>query len=83
MENFTSHSEYHFSKNLTPRLLKVDKTYKVNRVKLMRDIRMLRKFCDGKIPEVTSDDAAQSTYRGLTQHCFLIPTFFQASFSKW
>jgi len=59
MENFTSHSEYHFSKNLTPRLLEVDKTYNINRVKLMRDIRMLRKFCDGKIPEVTSDDAGQ------------------------
>lgn len=59
MENFTSHSEYHFSKNLTPRLLEVDKTYKINRVKLVRDIRMLRKFCDGKIPEVTSDDAGQ------------------------
>ena len=59
MENFTSHSEYHFSKNLTPRLLEVDKTYKINRVKLMRDIRMLRKVCDGKIPELTSDDPGQ------------------------
>lgn len=59
MENFTSHSEYHFTKNLTPRLLEVDKTYKTNRVKLMRDIRMLRKFCDGKIPEITTDDAGQ------------------------
>lgn len=59
MENFTSHSEYHFTKNLTPRLLEVDKSYKTNRVKLMRDIRMLRKFCDGKIPEITTDDAGQ------------------------
>ncbi len=42
MENFTSHSEYHVSKKLTPRLLEVDKT-----------------FCDGKIPEVRSDDAGQ------------------------
>ena len=37
----------------------MDKTYELNRIKLIKDTRMLRKFCDGKIPEVTSDDAEQ------------------------
>ena len=48
MENFTSHSEYHFTKNLAPRLLKVDKTYELNRVKLMRDTECYGNFVMGK-----------------------------------
>jgi len=59
MQDFTAHNEYHFIKNLTPRLQAADTRYKLNRVKLLRDIRMLRKFLDGQIPEVTSNDAEQ------------------------
>lgn len=59
MEDFTSNSEYHFIKNLTPRLYKVDQSYKLNKPKLMRDIRMLRKWLDGKIPPNTVNDSEQ------------------------
>ena len=54
MEDFTSNNEYHFIKNLTPRLYKVDHSYKLNKPKLMRDIRMLR-----KILPVTANDSEQ------------------------
>lgn len=30
MQDFTSNNEYHFIKNLTPRLYKVDNSYKLN-----------------------------------------------------
>ena len=43
MNDFSSNSEYHFIKSLMPRLFEVDKSYKMNKPKLMRDIRMLRK----------------------------------------
>jgi hypothetical protein len=59
MEDFTSNSEYHFIKNLTPRLYKLDHSYKLNKPKLLRDIRMLRKCTDGKIPPVTANDSEQ------------------------
>jgi hypothetical protein len=59
MNDFSSNSEYHFIKNLIPRLHEVDKGYKINKPKLMRDIRMLRKWLDGKIPPVTSNDPEQ------------------------
>ena len=59
MQDFTTHNEYHFIKNLTPRLQAADTTYKLNKVKLLRDIRMLRKFLDGQIPKVTCNDAEQ------------------------
>ncbi|XP_028412560.1 mediator of RNA polymerase II transcription subunit 19-B-like [Dendronephthya gigantea] len=59
MEDFTSNSEYHFIKNLTPRLYKLDQSYKLNKPKLMRDIRMLRKCLDGKIPPVSVNDPEQ------------------------
>ena len=59
MNDFSSNSEYHFIKNLIPRLYEVDKGYKMNKPKLMRDIRMLRKCLDGKIPPMTSNDPEQ------------------------
>ena len=42
MEDFSSNNEFHFIKNLTPRLYAVDPSYKTNKPKLMRDVRMLR-----------------------------------------
>ena len=59
MNDFSSNSEYHFIKNLIPRLHVVDKGYKINKPKLMCDIRMLRKWLNGKIPPVTSNDPEQ------------------------
>ena len=59
MQDFTTYNEYHFIKNLTPQLQAAHTTYKVNRVKLLRDIRILRKCLDGRIPEVTPNDAEQ------------------------
>ena len=37
----------------------VDASYKTNKAKLMRDVRLLRTFCDGKIPVSTANDAEQ------------------------
>ena len=59
MEDFSSNSELHFIKNLTPRLYAVDPSYKTNKPKLMRDVRMLRNFLDGKIPKVCAHDPEQ------------------------
>lgn len=59
VENFSTGSEFLFVKNLTPRLFAADPTYKTNKAKLMRDVRLLRTFLDGKIPVVTSNDAEQ------------------------
>ena len=59
MEDFSSNNEFHFIKNLIPRLYSVDPSYKTNKPKLMRDVRMLRNFLDGKIPPVCSDDPEQ------------------------
>ena len=33
--------------------------YKTNKAKLMRDVRLLRTFCDGKVPVSTANDAEQ------------------------
>ena len=59
METFSSGSEYQFVKNLTPRMFAVDASYKTNKAKLMRDVRLLRTFCDGKVPVSTANDAKQ------------------------
>ena len=59
METFSSGSEYQFVKNLTPRMFAVDASYKTNKAKLMRDVRLLRTFCDGKVPVSTANDAEQ------------------------
>ena len=59
MEDFSSNNEYHFIKNLTPRLYAVDPSYKTNKPKLMRDIRLLRSALDGRIPPVQTNDPEQ------------------------
>ena len=59
MMDFSSNNEYHFIKNLTPRLYAVDSTYKTNKPKLMRDLRIIRQFLDGRIPQVTANDPEQ------------------------
>lgn len=59
MEDFSSNNKFHFIKNLTPRLYAVDPSYKTNKPKLMRDVRMLQNFLDGKIPPECSDDPEQ------------------------
>ena len=59
MQTFSSGSEYQFVKNLTPRMFAADASYKTNKAKLMRDVRLLRTFCDGKIPVSTVNDAEQ------------------------
>ena len=59
IKNFVSQSEHQFIKALTPQMVKVDPTYKLNKQKLLRDIRILRKFYHGKIPAETTNDAEQ------------------------
>ena len=59
METFSSGSEYQFVKNITPRMFTADASYKTNKAKLMRHVRLLRTFCDGKIPVSTANDAEQ------------------------
>ena len=54
INNFQSQSEHQFIKAFTPRMMKVNPEYKTNRSKLLRDIRILRKFFGGKIPEETT-----------------------------
>ena len=48
MEEFSSSSEFSFVKNLTPRMYAANPEYKTNKAKLMRDVRILRTFLDGK-----------------------------------
>ena len=59
MEDFSTSSEFSFVKNLTPRMYAADPAYKTNKAKLMRDVRILRTFLDGKIPCVTANDTEQ------------------------
>ena len=59
IKNFASHSEHQFLKALTPRMMKVDPSYKLNKQKLLRDIYILRTFYNGKIPVETTNDAEQ------------------------
>ena len=59
MQTFSSGSEYQFVKNLTPRMFAADASYKTNKAKLMRDVRLRRTVCDGKIPVSTANDAEQ------------------------
>ena len=59
LKNFISQSEHQFIKALTPRMIKVDQSYKLNKQKLLRDIRILKKFYNGKIPAETTNDAEQ------------------------
>ena len=59
LKNFISQSEHQFIKALTPRMIKVDQSYNLNKQKLLRDIRILKKFYNGKIPAETTNDAEQ------------------------
>ncbi|CAB4015745.1 sulfotransferase domain-containing [Paramuricea clavata] len=59
INNFQSQSEHQFIKAFTPRMMKVNPEYKTNRPKLLRDIRILRKFFGGKIAEETTNDPEQ------------------------
>ena len=59
MQEFSTSSEFQFVKNLTPRMYNIDPTYKTNKCKLMRDVRLLRESLDGRIPPVTANDAEQ------------------------
>ncbi len=59
IKNFVSQSEHQFLKALTPHMMKVGPSYKVNKQKLLRDIHILRKFYNGKIPVETTNDAEQ------------------------
>lgn len=59
MEQFSTSSEYQFIKSVTPRMYQADESYKVNKAKLMRDVRLLRECLDGKIPPVTTNDREQ------------------------
>ena len=42
-----------------PRMFTADASYKTNKAKLMRDVQLLRTFCDSKIPVSTANDAKQ------------------------
>ena len=44
---------------MTPRLFAVDPSYKTNKAKLMRDVRLLRSALDGKIPPAQTNDPEQ------------------------
>ena len=59
MEQFSTSSEHQFVRNLMPRMYNADESYKKNKPKLMRDVRLLRDCLDGKIPPVTANDAEQ------------------------
>lgn len=59
MEQFSTSSEYQFIKSVTPRMYQADESYKVNKAKLMRDVRLLQECLDGKIPPVTTNDSEQ------------------------
>ena len=39
--------------------MQVDSTYRTNKPKLMQDVRLLRQFLDGKIPQMTTNDPEQ------------------------
>ena len=56
INNFQTQSEHQFIKAFTPRMFKIDPEYKTNRPKLLRDIRILRQFLGGKIPQETTND---------------------------
>lgn len=59
MEQFSSSSEHQFIKCLMPRMIEVDASYKLNKAKLMRDVRLLRDYFDGNIPPKTTNDPEQ------------------------
>lgn len=59
MEQFSTSSEYQLIKTVTPRMYQADESYKVNKAKLMRDVRLLRECLDWKIPPVTTNDSKQ------------------------
>ena len=67
MEQFSTSSEYQFIKSVTPRMYQADESYKVNKAKLMRDVRLLRECLDGKIPPVTTNDSEQ--IKNLIRRC--------------
>ena len=59
MEQFSTNSVHQFAKNLAARMYDVDESYKKNKPKLMRDVRLLRESLYGKIPPVTTNDTEQ------------------------
>jgi len=59
MEQFSSSSEFQFVKNLTPRMYTVDPSYKTEKARLMRDVRLMRESLEGKIPSQTTNDPEQ------------------------
>ena len=59
MEDFPSNNEYHFMKNLTPRLFAVNPSYETKKATLMRDVRLLCSALDGKIPPVQTSNPEQ------------------------
>ena len=59
MEQFSTNSEHQFAKNLAPGMFNVDESYKKNKPKLIRDVRLLRESLYGKIPPGTTNDAEQ------------------------
>ena len=61
MEDFSTSTEFSFVKNLTHRMYAANPAYKTNKAKLMRDVRILRTFLNGKIPCVTANDTEQLT----------------------
>ena len=61
MEQFSSSGEFQFVKNLTTRMYAVDSTYKRDKARLMRDVRLMRESLEGKIPPQTTNDPKQQT----------------------
>ena len=59
MEQFSTSSECQSIKRVTPRMYQADESYKVNKAKLMRGVRLLRECLDGKVPPVTTNDSEQ------------------------
>ena len=59
MDDFTTGTEFSFAKNLTPQMFAADPSYKINKAKLVHDVRLLRAFLDGKIPAVTANNNEQ------------------------
>ena len=59
LKNFETQSEHQFIKNMKPRLFSLNSSYAHNKPLLMRDLRLLRAHCKGKIPPVTSNDSEQ------------------------
>jgi len=59
MEQFSTNGKHQFAKNLASRMYYVDKSYKNNKPKFMRDLHLLSESLDGKIPPGTTNNAEQ------------------------